>query len=211
MINIVQSILPTCIEFSTADKATIISGALPAFATICGFVITVIVWNNNVKTRRADYISDLLDRLHNDPLIKDTVYIFQYDENWYKKEFYFNRDLELKVDTTLSYLSYICYLQEKKIIRKKEFNLFKSMINHAASNKSTLRYFYNLRHYSKVYSSKVTTKAKHSSKRTNKKFTESFTFKYLFDYIKKHKYIDMEKFSKADLTDEIYYQILKRT
>lgn len=173
MINIVQSILSTCIEFSTADKATIISGALPAFATICGFVITVIVWNNNVKTRRADYISDLLDRLHNDPLIKD--------------------------------------LKEKKIIRKKEFNLFKSMINHAASNKSTLRYFYNLRHYSKVYSSKVTTKAKHSSKRTNKKFTESFTFKYLFDYIKKHKYIDMEKFSKADLTDEIYYQILKRT
>ena len=128
-----------------------------------------------------------------------------------KKKFYFNRDLELKVDTTLSYLSYICYLKEKKIIRKKEFNLFKSMINHAASNKSTLRYFYNLRHYSKVYSSKVTTKAKHSSKRTNKKFTESFTFKYLFDYIKKHKYIDMEKFSKDDLTDEIYYQILKRT
>lgn len=209
MINLVQSILSTCIEFDTADKATIISGALPAIATICGFIITVIAWKNNVKTRRADYINDLLDKLHNDKLIKNTIYLLQYNNKWYDQKFYKNHKLELQIDTTLSYLSYICYLHAKRIISKKEFRLFQSMINHAASNESTVRYFYNLRHYSEVYSYKLTAEANPTSKRKHNNFTKSFTFKYLFDYIIKHKFIDMNKFSKADLSDEVYYRVLK--
>lgn len=209
MISIIQSILSTCIEFDTADKATIISGALPAIATICGFIITLIAWKNNVKTRRADYINDLLDKLHNDKLIKNTIYLLQYNNKWYDQKFYKNHKLELQIDTTLSYLSYICYLHDKRIISKKEFRLFQSMINHAASNESTVRYFYNLLHYSEVYAHKLTTKAKSTFKQKHNIYTQSFTFKYLFDYIKKHKFIDMDKFLRADLSDKVYYRVLK--
>lgn len=42
------------INFSDSDKALIISGLLPAIATIIGFVITIVAWKNNVKVRRAD-------------------------------------------------------------------------------------------------------------------------------------------------------------
>lgn len=208
MINLLQNLL-ACSNFEAADKAVIISGALPALATICGFIITVAAWKNNVKTRRADYISDLLDKLHNDKLIKDTVYLLQYNDQWYNKDFYNNHELELEIDTTLSYLSYICYLHVKKIISKKEFRLFQSMINHAATNESTLRYFYNLRHYSNVYSGKVVAKANNVTRRKDMFFTNSFTFKYLFDYIKKNQLVDMKRFSKADLSDDIFYKVLQ--
>lgn len=207
MYNMLKFLL-SCNNLEASDRAVIISGALPAIATILGLIIALITWRNTVKTRRADYISTLLDKLHNDKLISGTVYLLQYNNKWYNTDFYKNHLLELKIDATLSYLSYICYLHVKKVISKKEFRLFQSMINHASTNERTLRYFYNLRHYSNVYSGELDATAKKTTKTKDMSFTYSFTFKYLFDYIKKNKLVDMKLFSQDDLNDEIFYKVI---
>lgn len=155
------------------DISVILSGAIPAEIALIGVIGSVILWKGNIKVRRADYIRDLIDKMYHDKVISSTLYDLQYNNEWYTMAFHNDHEIELRIDTTLSYFSYICYLHKMHIIKKNEFNLFKSMIVHISNNKSTIRYFYNLKHYSKIYCNK-------------NQFQKLFTFKYLFNYMKRH-------------------------
>ena len=53
-------------------------------------------------------------------VVKKIIY-----KKWYSESFHQSGELELKVDKTLSYFSYICYLKRQKIITDKEFDFFK--------------------------------------------------------------------------------------
>lgn len=113
--------------------------------------------------------------------------MFEYNQTWYSAQFHGSGELELKVDKTLSYFSYICYLKKRRIISNKEFDFFKYEIERILMNKQVQDYFYNLYHFSN-------------------KFGTSFTFKYLFEYGKKKKVFDAKFYdNKAHEKDERYH------
>lgn len=141
---------------------------------IVGGIFGYYQWRKNILLRRAEYINELTEKIRTDKYIKDVIYMFDYNYKWYSEQFHGSGKLELKVDKTLSYFSYICYLREQKIISDKEFNFFKYEINRILMNSQVQDYFYNLYHFS------------------NKNNTP-ITFLYLFRYGEKIKIFD-EKF-----------------
>ena len=74
--------------------------------------------------------------------------MFDYDEDWYSKKFHLSGDLERKVDKTLSYFSYICYLKDRGIITKKELCFFQYQLERILKNQQVQDYLYNLYHFS---------------------------------------------------------------
>lgn len=94
--------------------------------------------------------------------------------------------MELKMDKTLSYFSYICYLRKQKIISNKEYKFFKYEIERILLNSDIQDYFYNLYHFSK-------------------KFKVPFTFQFLFEYGKTHKFFDKEFFNPTAYKTSLKY------
>ena len=165
LINILVSIKCGMVfinEIKISDIISIISLILVMVGGIFGYY----QWRKNILLRRAEYIIELTDKIWTDKYIKDVIYMFDYNYKWYTEKFHGSCKLELKVDKTLSYFSYICYLREQKIISDKEFNFFKYEINRILRNSQVQDYFYNLYHFS------------------NKNNTP-ITFLYLFKYGKK--------------------------
>ena len=78
-------------------------------------------WRRDIALKKADYINELTDKIRTDPIIRDTLYILDYGKPWYSIEFHFGSPMEVKVDKTLSYFSYICYLRNQRIISDTEF------------------------------------------------------------------------------------------
>lgn len=146
-------------EISISD----ITSVLSVFLVILGGVFGFHQWRNNVLLKRAGYINDLTEKIRTDKDIKDIIYFFDYDKKWYSQQFHGSGELELKVDKTLSYFSYICYLKRQKIISNREFDFFKYEVERILMNQQVQDYFYNLYHFSN-------------------KFNIPFTFKYLFEY-----------------------------
>lgn len=105
------------------DLSDILS-AISIVLVIIGGVFAYYQWRKSVSLKRASYINDLTEKIRSDPDIKDCVYLFDYDANWYSAQFHGDTALELKVDKTLSCFSYICYLKKQNIISKQEFKFF---------------------------------------------------------------------------------------
>ena len=98
--------------------------------------------------------------------------------------------MEVKMDKTLSYFSYICYLRDRHIISNKEFKFLKYKIERILVNPEVQDYLYNLYHFSK-------------------KFNLPLSFHYLFEYGKKHNFFDEEFFdSTAHVTSDKYHHYL---
>lgn len=142
---------------------------------IIGGIFAYYQWRKNISLKRANYINELTEKIRTDPLISDIVYLLDYGEQWYSDRFHSSGEFEVKMDKTLSYFSYICYLNKQSIISYKEFKFFKYEIERILVNKEIQDYFYNLYHFSE-------------------KFNVPFTFQYLFDYGKDHKFFDDEFF-----------------
>lgn len=93
-------------------------------SAIIGGLFVFYQWQHNNRLKKADYINELTEKIRTDEMIKETIYMFDYDEDWYSEEFHLSGDLERKVDKTLSYFSYICYLKSRGVITKKELYFF---------------------------------------------------------------------------------------
>lgn len=170
LINILVSIKCGMVfinEIKISDIISIISLILVMAGGIFGYY----QWRKSILLRRAEYINELTEKIRTDKYIKDVIYMFDYNYEWYTEQFHGSGKFELKVDKTLSYFSYICYLREQKIISDKEFNFFKYEINRILRNSQVQDYFYNLYHFS------------------NKNNTP-ITFLYLFKYGEKIKIFD---------------------
>ena len=155
--------------------ADIIAGISLIFI-IAGGIFTCVQWHLSVLLKRAGYINELTEKIRTDPFISDAVYLLDYGQSWYSNEFHSSGKMELKIDKTLSYFSYICYLRKQRIISNKEYKFFKYEIERILLNPDIQDYFYNLYHFSK-------------------KFKVPFTFHYLFEYGKKHNLFDKEFFN----------------
>lgn len=130
-------------------------------------------WKKSVKIKKAEYLNELTEKIRTDDDISEMIYILDYDQLWYKDSFHQSGEFERKMDKTLSYFSYICYLFDNNLIEKSEFNFFKYEIDRILINRSTIDYFYNLYHFSK-------------------KCKAPITFKFLFEYGEKEKIYDKE-------------------
>jgi hypothetical protein len=145
----------------------------------CVSVLVVIIggwfayyqWRKNIFLKRADYINELTEKIRTDEFIKSTIYDIEYNTPWYSKEFHHGGENELRIDKTLSYFSYICYLKKQRIITNREFHFFKYEIMRILVNPQIQDYFYNLYHFAN-------------------KFNVPHTFKYLFEYGEKNKFFD---------------------
>ena len=158
---------------------------------IIGGLFVFYQWRHNSRLKKADYINELTGKIRTDEIIRETMYMFDYGERWYSKEFHSSGDLERKVDKTLSYFSYICYLKSRRILTKKELYFFQYELKRILSNQQVQDYLYNLYHFSN-------------------KMGVPMAFKYLFDHGKKEKIFSQEMYDKESYknTNNFFHRYL---
>ena len=143
---------------------------------VAGGIFGFIQWKNSLKMKRAEYINELTEKIRTDEDMRDVVYIIDYNSDWYDAAFHNGGEIERKMDKTLSYFSYICYLHKNNVLKEKEFDFFKYEIKRILINKQIQNYFYNLYHFAK-------------------KCGEPITFIYLFEYGQRLNLFDKEFFN----------------
>ncbi len=152
----------------------IISGFSIIFV-IVGGLFGYFKWKESVKIRRAEYLNSLTEKLRSDKDIANTILVLDYGIKWYNKDFHGGSKMEQKIDKTLSYFSYICYLYKHKIIKEQEFVFFKYEVDRILMNRQVINYLYNLYHFSK-------------------KLSLPFTFQFLFEYGKSNGFFNKSFF-----------------
>lgn len=162
--------------FENTYKLSDILSVISIIFVAIGGAFAYYQWRRNVSLKRASYINELTEKIRSDPAIKKTIYLFDYNSGWYSAHFH-GSALELEIDKTLSYFSYICYLKAQRIISKKEFKFFQYEVERILMNYGVQDYFYNLYHFSQ-------------------KFKTSFTFEYLLNYGKKNDLLASDFFDK---------------
>lgn len=117
---------------------------------IVGVILTMTQWKNTNKIKRAEYIDQIINKLRFDKEMTKTMYMIQYNFEWYSREFHNNNiELEFSVDKLLAYLSYICYLYKTGNIKKSEFKIFQYQLDRTCISPSIQSYLWNLYHFSK--------------------------------------------------------------
>lgn len=157
--------------FSPVITIADVMSVLAFLALVISGIFALYQWRENIKLKRAEYIKTLLTELRaNDKIV---FYLFDYDMSWYRKAFHNGGELEAKVDYTLSFLSYICYLHQQNIISDNEFDCFKYELDRVLTNEQFKSYFYNIYHFST-------------------KLNKPISFLHLFTYAKDNGYFDDE-------------------
>jgi len=105
-------------------------------------------WHNSCKTRRAEFINQIFEKLLFDSELSETIYMIEYDKPWYYK-FHGGSEQERKVDCLFTYLTYICYLNENKVISNNEFRILEYVIKRVCQSKQTQVYLLVLSQFSK--------------------------------------------------------------
>lgn len=133
-----------CLKLTVENWLTIISLIFVAI----GGIFIFLQWKKSIKNRRAEFIYQILEKLRFDNNLTTTMYIIDYNQDWYNNQFH-NSDLEKSIDTLFSYLDYICYLKTTRNISKTEFNIFKYEIHRVCISNSSSKYLWNLFHFAK--------------------------------------------------------------
>lgn len=107
---------------------------------IVGLVFGLYQYYRNSKDRRSLRLNELIFRLWSDEEIRSTIQLFEYDTTWYHNCSFVSRDTETRVDKTLQYLSYICYLKKQGVITQNEFNVFEYEISRLFHNRCVKEY-----------------------------------------------------------------------
>lgn len=160
---------------------------LGLIAVITGGLFSLHQYRKNLALKRADYIMVLTEKIRSDVEICSVVYIIDYNKPWYDDKFHGGSEIERKVDKTLSYFSYICYLREQNILSPKEFETFEYSLDRILTNFQVIDYLYNLYHFTQ-------------------KLSDNMSFKYLFEYGEK-KIISMQIFITKTLLKATIYII----
>ena len=172
-------------QISVGDVVAIIS----LLFAIAGGTFGLYQWIMSIRTQRAKYINELTLMIRSDLDIRDIIYLLDYNQtDWYTEDFHCSGDLERKIDKTLSFFSYICYLKESRLINNSDFRFFKYEIERALVNPQVKNYFYNLYHFSNKYHCPI-------------------TFYFLFEYGEKNHYFE-EDFYNDKSTNYDHYLFL---
>ena len=87
LINILVSIKCGMVfinEIKISDIIPIISLILVMAGGIFGYY----QWRKSILLRRAEYINELTEKIRTDKYIKDVIYMFDYNYEWYTEQFH---------------------------------------------------------------------------------------------------------------------------
>lgn len=164
-----------CVNLNSISLSEIVNFISIVIVIIGGF-FAYVQWQYANKTRRSEFIGQIIEKLRMDKEIFKTMLRIDYDVEWYDKYFHNAKDnLEYEMDKLLSYLSYICYLKKEHQITSKEFNILHYEINRVCTSFSIQCYLWNLYHFSRALETQC-------------------SFQYLIDYGIKNKLIDKKSF-----------------
>ena len=155
-----------------------IFSAFSILLAIFGGLFAYRQWSLSNKTKRSEFINQIIEKLRFDESLVKTMYMIEYDYKWYNSDFYGGSKIEARIDKLLSYLSYICYLYKLKNISKREFEILQYEINRVCSSFEIQCYLWNLYHFSR----------KHGM---------NCSFQYLIDYGIRNKIIDEKIFNDS--------------
>lgn len=155
-------------------------GIITILVSILGFFLACYqLWNGN-KVKSAELLRSIIERLRFDEGIVDAFYMIEYGNNWYGFDFHETDGREERnIDGLLIYLSFVCYLRNKKLIKKSEFSSIEYFYSRVCSDFNVQAYLWNIYQFSK------------SNGRT-------CSFEYLIQYMKETGYIEAEEFEKQD-------------
>lgn len=130
-------------------------------------------WRREQLLKRAASIGELTEKIRTDKYISRAIHFLDYNLFWYSEDFHGSGEAERMIDWTLTYFSYVCYLNKEDIIRDEEFRFLEYELKRVLLNPGIQDYLYNLYHFA----------------RTN---GVVFTFQYLYEYGKKHNMFDKD-------------------
>ena len=134
---------------------SVIISMIVACVGIATFILSIVQSMGNTHVKRAQFFKEIIDRIRFDQDLVDAMNILDYDEDWYNDDFP-KSDIETKMDKLFSYLSYVCYLHNVKVISNKEFELIEYKIMRACQNKNTQYYFKFVNRFAKLHNVKHT-------------------------------------------------------
>ena len=152
-LNAGQATSPSVCEWLNSFIASdtfrnLIATATLIIAVIAGFR-AMAQWKESKRIKRAEYIKELTDKVRSDDEIVKALNLIEYDRIKYSLAFHESGELERKVDKTLSFFSYICYLKKQKLLSPDEFRFFDYEVTRIFQNKEIVDYLFNLYHFSK--------------------------------------------------------------
>ena len=113
--------------------------AVSVIVVIIGGVFSLMQWMKQQQLQRGEYINELTEKIRTDEDIREIVYLMDYNDTaWYTAKFHSSGEFERKVDKTLSYFSYICYLKKKRLITASEFEFFEYEIRRILMNRQVI-------------------------------------------------------------------------
>jgi len=133
-------------SFSVDNWLTVISLLFVITAGIFGYI----QWVKANRIKRAEFVHQIFERLRSDEDIASVMYLIDYGSVWYNESFHDGENgFERKVDTLLSFLSYICYLKKKHILTASELRILEYDIRRACESVDVQNYLWNLHHFSR--------------------------------------------------------------
>lgn len=129
------------------NEIYLLCSVVSALAALGGLIFVGLEHHQSNKVKRAEFLDDLINRMRGDSDIRGILYVFQYNGFVYNSDFHEDTELQRKVDKALLYLSYICYLRSRRIIKKREFAFFEIEISQTLRNRGVIDYLFNLYHF----------------------------------------------------------------
>lgn len=119
--------------------------------TVIGGIFIYIQWQKSIKTKRAEFIHQILDKLRFDEDLLEATYILDYNESdWYNASFHNGKNnMEHIIDKLFCYIDYICYLRSTRNISETEFKIFKYEVHRICQGYSAQAYLWNLYHFAR--------------------------------------------------------------
>lgn len=117
---------------------------------LIGGLFALYQWQESNKSKRAELIYSIYEKIRFSDSIMATIYMIDYGESWYNDKFHNdNREMELSIDRLLSILNYICYLKKNRNITDQEFSFLNYTLDRVCSSYDMQAYLWNLYHFSK--------------------------------------------------------------
>ena len=104
----------------------------------------------SIKFKKADFLHDIVEKITFDKDIVAFIRKIDYgNEKWYDENFHTGSENERLADKALSYLSFILYLRQNKVITDSEFIFVKYILKRVLEDEQVFKYLNFLFHFDK--------------------------------------------------------------
>lgn len=118
------------------------------YVTAFGVLVALFQLLHGNRTKRGEYVHSLYEKIISDEHIKNAVYTMDYGGFWYNDSFH-GSVFEKEVDSLFRYLSFICYLYDRRLISEKEMTLFEYVLNRTCLSAQSIEYLWNIYHFAR--------------------------------------------------------------